>query len=218
MARRESQTAKSQRLNTILDRLAVAYPDARVGLDFTSPLELLIATILSAQCTDERVNIVTKSLFARYRQPVDYATAPIEELEEAVRSTGFYKNKARNIQQCCRQLIDQFGGQVPQTLEELVTLAGVGRKTANCVLSNCFDIPGLTVDTHVTRISNLLGLVTTQDAVKIEFAFMKILASDRWNEFDRLVITHGRRTCIARRPQCYGCPISDLCPSAQEKP
>jgi endonuclease-3 len=218
MARAESQSAKSRRLNNILDRLAVAYPDARVGLDFTSPLELLIATILSAQCTDERVNIVTKSLFARYRQPEDYAAAPIEELEEAVHSTGFYKNKARNIQQCCRQLIDQFGGEVPQTLDELVTLAGVGRKTANCVLSNCFDIPGLTVDTHVTRISNLLGLVSTQDAVKIEYALMKILASDRWNEFDRLVISHGRRTCIARRPQCSGCPIIDLCPSAQKKP
>lgn len=218
MARRESPSARSERLNIILDRLALAYPDARVGLDFTSPLELLIATILSAQCTDERVNIVTKSLFVRYRRPEDYATAPIEELEEAVRSTGFYKNKAKNIQQCCRQLMSQFGGEVPQTLEELVTLAGVGRKTANCVLSNCFDIPGLTVDTHVTRISNLLGLVATQDAVKIEFALMKILAPDRWNEFDRLVITHGRRTCIARRPKCSDCPISDLCPSSQEKP
>ena len=150
MARRESQSSKSLRLNAILDRLNVAYPDAKVGLDFTTPLELLIATLLSAQCTDERVNVVTKALFKKYQCAEDYESAPIEELEEYVRSTGFYKNKARNIQLCCRQLIETFKGEVPRTLDELVTLAGVGRKTANCVLSNCFDIPGLTVDTHVS--------------------------------------------------------------------
>ncbi len=218
MARRESKAAKSQRLNVILDRLAVAYPDARVGLDFSSPLELLVATILSAQCTDERVNMVTPALFARFKTASDYADAPVDELEEYVRSTGFYKNKARNIKECCRQLQERYGGQVPETLEELVTLAGVGRKTANCVLSNCFDVPGLTVDTHVTRISNLLGFVSTQDAVKIEFALMEILDSSRWNEFDRLIINHGRRTCIARRPRCSECVISHLCPSAQISP
>ncbi|MEY3385939.1 MAG: endonuclease [Bacteroidota bacterium] len=218
MARRESRAAKSQRLTMILDRLAQAYPDARVGLDFSTPLELLIATILSAQCTDERVNIVTKSLFKQFPTVHDYAAAPLEQLEEAVRSTGFYKNKARNIQLCCQRLITEFGGEVPRSLEELVTLAGVGRKTANCVLSNCFDIPGLTVDTHVTRISNLLELVSSHDAVKIEFALMKILQPERWNEFDRLIITHGRRTCIARRPQCGRCSIADLCPSAVQKP
>lgn len=218
MARRESKAAKSQRLNVILDRLAVAYPDARVGLDFSSPLELLVATILSAQCTDERVNMVTPALFARFKTASDYADAPVDELEEYVRSTGFYKNKARNIKECCRQLQERYGGQVPEILEELVTLAGVGRKTANCVLSNCFDVPGLTVDTHVTRISNLLGFVSTQDAVKIEFALMEILDSSRWNEFDRLIINHGRRTCIARRPRCSECVISHLCPSAQISP
>lgn len=218
MARRESKAAKSQRLNVILDRLAVAYPDARVGLDFSSPLELLVATILSAQCTDERVNMVTPALFARFKTASDYADAPVDELEEYVRSTGFYKNKARNIKECCRQLQERYGGQVPETLDELVTLAGVGRKTANCVLSNCFDVPGLTVDTHVTRISNLLGFVSTQDAVKIEFALMEILDSSRWNEFDRLIINHGRRTCIARRPRCSECVISHLCPSAQISP
>lgn len=218
MARRESKANKTKRLNEILDRLAVAYPDARVGLDFTNPLELLVATILSAQCTDERVNMVTPPLFARYKTAVDYAQAPVEQLEEDVRSTGFYKNKARNIKECCRQLHERFNGQVPETLDELVTLPGVGRKTANCVLSNCFDIPGLTVDTHVTRISNLLGFVSTQDAVKIEFALMEILDSSRWNEFDRLIINHGRRTCIARRPRCADCVISDLCPSAQISP
>lgn len=215
MARRETKVQMTHRLSLILDRLAEHYPDAKVGLDFTSPLELLVATILSAQCTDERVNIVTKSLFAKYRTVHDYATAPIEELEESVRSTGFYKNKARNIQLCCQQLEQQFNGEVPQTLDALVTLAGVGRKTANCVLSNCFNVPGLTVDTHVTRLCNLLGLVSTKDAVKIEFALMKILVPERWNAFDALIITHGRRTCIARRPRCGECVIRDLCPSAQ---
>lgn len=218
MARRESKAAKTKRLNDILDRLAVAYPDAKVGLDFTNPLELLVATILSAQCTDERVNMVTPPMFDRYRTAEDYALASVEQLEEDVRSTGFYKNKARNIKECCRQIQERFAGKVPETLDELVTLPGVGRKTANCVLSNCFDIPGLTVDTHVTRISNLLAFVSTQDAVKIEFSLMEILDSSRWNEFDRLIINHGRRTCIARRPRCSDCVISDLCPSAQVSP
>lgn len=215
MARRETRVQMASRLSLILDRLAEYYPDAKVGLDFTSPLELLIATILSAQCTDERVNIVTKSLFAKYRTVHDYATASIEELENDVKSTGFYKNKARNIRRCCQQLEQEFNGVVPQSLDALVTLAGVGRKTANCVLSNCFDVPGITVDTHVTRLSNLLGFVSAKDAVKIEFALMKILAPERWNEFDKLIITHGRRTCIARRPKCSECVIRDLCPSAQ---
>lgn len=218
MARRESKAAKSLRLNTILDRLAVAYPDARVGLDFTSPLELLIATILSAQCTDERVNKVTPALFARFKDATDYASAPLEELEEYVRTTGFYKNKAKNIRDCCRQLLDRYSGEVPRTLEDLVTLSGVGRKTANCVLSNCFDVPGLTVDTHVTRITNLLGFVDTNDAVKIEFALMDILNPERWNQFDTLIINHGRRTCVARRPRCTDCTIIDLCPSQKKSP
>lgn len=218
MARRESKQAKSIRLNTILDRLAIAYPDARVGLDFTSPLELLIATILSAQCTDERVNKVTPPLFAQFKNVRDYAEASLDELEEYVRTTGFYKNKAKNIRECCRQLLDRFSGEVPRTLEELVTLPGVGRKTANCVLSNCFDIPGLTVDTHVTRITNLLGFVDTQDAVKIEFALMEILNPVRWNQFDTLIINHGRRTCVARKPRCIDCTIIDLCPSKKKTP
>ncbi len=218
MARRESTSAKSIRLNSILDRLAAAYPDAKVGLDFCSPLELLIATILSAQCTDERVNKVTPALFARFKNAKDYAEASLEELEEYVRTTGFYKNKAKNIRDCCRQLLERFSGEVPRTLDELVTLAGVGRKTANCVLSNCFDIPGLTVDTHVTRISNLLGFADTQDAVKIEFALMEILKPERWNQFDNLIINHGRRTCVARNPRCVDCAIVDLCPSKKKTP
>lgn len=215
MARRESRAVRRDRLAVILDRLAAAYPDARVGLDFTTPFELLIATILSAQCTDERVNIVTKSLFAKYRSPDDYLRVPLEELEQDIHSTGFYRNKAKNIQACCKRLIEVFQGEVPVTLEALITLPGVGRKTANCVLSNCFDIPGITVDTHVTRIMNLLGMVNTTDAVAIEFELMKIVDTERWNAMNHLIITHGRRTCIARRPQCGTCPIADLCPSAQ---
>lgn len=215
MARRESRAVRRERLATILDRLAAAYPDARVGLDFTTPFELLIATILSAQCTDERVNVVTKSLFAKYHGPEDYLLVPLEELEQDIHSTGFYRNKAKNIRACCERLIAEYHSQVPMTLDELVTLAGVGRKTANCVLSNCFDIPGITVDTHVTRIMNLLGMVTTTDAVAIEFELMKLVDRERWNAMNHLIISHGRRTCIARRPQCPMCPVADLCPSAQ---
>ncbi len=211
---RESLANQRLRLAVIIHRLVAAYPDAKVGLDYTTPLELLIATILSAQCTDERVNIVTKTLFAKYKTPEDYLRVPAEELEADIRPTGFYRNKAKNIRACCDQLITRFGGHVPETLDELVTLAGVGRKTANCVLSNCFNIPGVTVDTHVTRITNLLGFVKTTDAVKIEDALMKLMDEDLWNVFNHAIITHGRRTCIARRPQCNSCAINDLCPSA----
>lgn len=210
----ESVKARRRRLATIIDRLADAYPDARVGLDFTTPFELLVATILSAQCTDERVNIVTKALFKKYRNPQDYLDVAQEELEGDIRSTGFFRNKARNVQGCSRVLLENFAGVVPSTLEELITLPGVGRKTANCVLSNCFAIPGITVDTHVTRISNLLRLVDSVDAVKIEFALMELMPPELWNRFDLLVITHGRRTCIARRPRCSECVVADLCPSA----
>lgn len=216
--RRESAKTRRVRLAIIIDRLDAAYPDARVGLDFKTPFELLIATILSAQCTDDRVNIVTKSLFKKYRKPQDYLDVPQEELEIDIRSTGFFRNKARNVQGCSRILLERFAGVVPKTLEELTTLPGVGRKTANCVLSNCFSIPGITVDTHVKRISNLLGLVDTDDAVKIEFALMDLMPSEQWNRFDHVVITHGRRTCIARRPRCFECAVADLCPSAHVPP
>ncbi|MBK6760933.1 MAG: endonuclease III [Ignavibacteria bacterium] len=214
MAKRESKAAKTARINEILDRLEVVYHDAKVGLDFTTPFELLIATILSAQCTDDRVNIVTKDLFQKYRSPQDFLLVPVEELEQDIHSTGFYKNKAKSIRGCCQRLIEHFNSTVPSTLEELITLAGVGRKTANCVLSNCYNIPGITVDTHVTRIMNLLGMVDTSDAVKIEYALMELVPQERWNTMNHAIITHGRRTCIARRPQCGTCPVSDLCPSA----
>ena len=200
-------------LREIMARLRKAYPDAKVGLNWTTPLDLLIATILSAQCTDERVNIVTASLFTKYRTPQDYLDVEVEELENDIRSTGFFRNKAKNIRACCSALIERFHGSVPSTLDDLVSLPGVGRKTANCVLSNCYNIAGITVDTHVIRITNLLGLVHSKDAVKIEFALMDLLDKSDWNDFNHLIITHGRRTCIARRPQCHLCPISDLCPS-----
>lgn len=214
MAKRESKAAKTARMKEILDRLEVAYHDAKVGLDYTTPFELLIATILSAQCTDDRVNIVTKDLFQKYRSPQDFLLVPVEELEQDIRSTGFYKNKAKSIRGCCQRLIEHFNSTVPSTLEDLITLPGVGRKTANCVLSNCYNIPGITVDTHVTRIMNLLGMVDTSDAVKIEYALMEIVPRERWNTMNHAIITHGRRTCIARRPQCGVCPVKDLCPSA----
>ena len=214
MAKRESQTNRKARLVKILDELVSAYPDARVGLDFTTTFELLVATILSAQCTDERVNIVTKTLFKKYHTPQDFLDVPAEELEMDIHSTGFYRNKAKNIRGCCTKLIAEFNNQVPQSLEELITLPGVGRKTANCVLSNCFGIPGITVDTHVTRIMNLLGIVGTDDAVKIEFALMDLVPKERWNAMNHLIITHGRRICIARRPQCGVCPVNSCCPSA----
>ncbi len=214
MAKRESKSALRKRLSEMIGILERAYPDARVGLDFTNSFELLVATILSAQCTDERVNVVTKTLFAKYRTPQDYLSVPQEELEQDIHSTGFYRNKAKNIRACCERLIEVFAGSVPTTLDELVTLPGVGRKTANCVLSNCFNIPGITVDTHVTRIMNLWGAVSSTDAVKIEFALMDLVPRDRWNTLNHLVITHGRRICVARRPKCDSCPVSDLCPSA----
>lgn len=214
MAKRESRAARRTRLASIIDILGKTYPDAKAGLDFTNALELLVATIMSAQCTDERVNIVTKSLFKKYRTPEDYLLVPAEDLEEDIRSTGFYKNKAKNIRGCCAKLIDDFDGEVPATLEELVSLPGVGRKTANCVLSNYYDIPGITVDTHVIRISNLLKLVDDTDPVRIEFALMDLMEPELWNSFNHRIITHGRRTCIARRPRCSECTITALCPSA----
>lgn len=214
MPRKESLRATSARLELILHKLGERYPNARIGLDSESPFELLIATILSAQCTDVRVNEVTKSLFAKYRKPSDYYSVPVEELERDIRSTGFYKNKARNIQKCCRQIDEDFGGEVPRAIEELTKLAGVGRKTANCVRSHYFHEPAITVDTHVTRISNLLGLVDLTDPVKIEYALMKLMPEDRWNSFDLLIITHGRNICVARKPHCNECPIRELCPSA----
>ena len=179
---------------------------------------MLIATILSAQCNDARVNIVTRELFQKYRQPSDYLAVEQEELEADIRSTGFYKNKAKNIRECCRGIIERFGGEVPQTMEELITLAGVGRKTANVLLGNWFGKnDGITVDTHVTRIMNLLGFVKTTNAERIEKELMPLVPQHLWAEFTHLIISHGREVCIARRPQCSQCSLSPYCPSSLAK-
>jgi endonuclease III len=204
-----AQRAHARRVFRALTRL---YPDARCALDHRSPLELLIATILSAQCTDARVNLVTPALFARYRNAKAYATADVRELESYIQSTGFYRAKAKNIQACCRRLVDEYGGEVPDALEELVKLPGVGRKTANVVLGDCFGVPGITVDTHVGRLSRRLGLTTHTDPAKVEQDIMKLLPAKDWVMFNHRMITHGRRVCFARKPDCPNCALAKLCP------
>ncbi|MBE2188325.1 MAG: endonuclease III [Desulfobulbaceae bacterium] len=210
-----SLSAKKERIADVISILSQKYPDVKIQLDHENPFELLIATILSAQCTDARVNIVTKDLFAKYKIPTDYLIVEVAELEQDIFSTGFYKAKAKNIRGACRMIIDDFGGEVPQTMENLLKLPGVGRKTANVILGHCFDTPGIVVDTHVIRISNKLALVSTTDAVKIENELMKLIPKELWVIFTHYFINHGRNTCIARRPKCSICEINHLCPSAQ---
>jgi endonuclease-3 len=213
---RESLKSKIARAGQIIATLKDEFPDAKCSLNHQSPLQLLIATILSAQCTDERVNIVTKDLFQRYRSAADFADAPIEEIEEMVRSTGFYRNKAKSLKACCETLMAEHDGVVPDTMEALTPLAGVGRKTANVVLGNAFGKEeGVVVDTHVRRISNLLRLTRQSDPVKIEQDLVKIVPRTDWTLFAHLLIRHGRRTCIARRPDCGTCRIAESCPSVQ---
>ena len=210
---RENQAAKTTRVKKIMAGLRAAYPDAHCELNFSNPLELLVATILSAQCTDKRVNIVTAELFKKYRSAADFANAPLAELEQAVRTTGFYRSKAKNIKACCAALVEKFGGEVPRTMEELHALAGVGRKTANVVLGNAFDINvGVVVDTHVARLSNRLGLAKGTDAVKLEQELMKLVPREQWTLFSHWLIWHGRRRCAARSPDCLNCEIKKLCP------
>ncbi|MGQ9821433.1 MAG: endonuclease III [Thermogutta sp.] len=197
----------------ILSSLAAEYPDATCSLNFQSPLELLIATILSAQCTDERVNQVTKSLFQKYRTARDYASVPLSELESDIQSTGFYRNKAKSIRACCERLDREFGGKVPPDMDALVELPGVGRKTANVVLGTAFGIPsGIVVDTHVARISRRLGFTDQNDPVKIEQDLMAIIPQSGWIAFSHRVIQHGRRYCKAKKPNCRDCPLADPCP------
>ena len=197
----------------ITKALRAEYPVAECALVHDSPLELLIATILSAQCTDERVNIVTKELFRKYRSAADFAQAPIADLEKAVQSTGFFRNKAKNIKACCQQLVDRYDGQVPQDMEALVELPGIGRKTANVVLGTAFGIAsGVVVDTHVTRLSQRLGLTENTDAVKIEQDLIAQLPRKEWIEFSHRLIHHGRRVCVARRPRCSKCVLAKWCP------
>ncbi len=210
---RETAEAKASRTREIIAELRKTYPDAHCELNFSTPLELLIATILSAQCTDKRVNLVTAELFRKYRSARDYAEAPLSELEEMIKTTGFYRNKAKNIQSCCRALVEKHGGNVPQTMEELYALDGVGRKTANVVLGNAFNLNvGIVVDTHVTRLSNRLGLTKHLDAVKIEQDLIKLVPQELWTLFSHLLIWHGRRRCTARKPDCASCEVRELCP------
>ena len=203
--------SNQKRVKEIIKVLSKEIPDSKIALNFSNPFELLIATILSAQCTDVKVNQVTADLFKKYRSVKDYAEVNLTELEEDIRSTGFYRNKATSIQKCCRELVARFGGKVPRTLEELVTLPGVGRKTANVILGNAFGIPGIVVDTHVHRVSQRIGLTQNEDPVKIEFDLMEIVPQEEWTHFSNLLIWHGRKTCIARKPLCQTCPIRKLC-------
>ncbi len=196
----------------ILGLLAKAYPDARCELNFSSPLELLVATILSAQCTDARVNLVTPRLFAKYRTAKDYADADPTAFEQEIRTTGFFRSKARNIIAGCQKLVRDFGGRVPRTLEELITLPGVGRKTANIILYNAYGVPGFAVDTHVARVTNRLGLVDTEDPDRIEAQMGPLMPPEAWGQATHLFIFHGRRTCQAKQPRCPQCGVHSLCP------
>ncbi len=199
------------RVRKIIKILSKEIPDATIALKFSNPLELLIATILSAQCTDVKVNQVTPDLFKKYRAAKDYAESNLAKLEEEIRPTGFYRNKAKSIQKCCQELVKRFGGEVPKTLEDLVTLPGVGRKTANVILGNAFGIPGIAVDTHVRRVSQRIGLTKNDDPVKIEFDLMEIVPKEEWTHFSSLLIWHGRKTCVARKPLCGICPLLKEC-------
>ena len=204
-----------ERIRPIIKRLGVAYPEARCSLDYKNPLELLVATILSAQCTDVRVNIVTKQLFKKYNSAKDYAVADPAVFEEEIKSTGFFRNKTKSVLGMANALLERHGGKVPDTMEDLVKLPGVGRKTANVVLGNAFGKnEGVVVDTHVARLSALLKLTRQKDPVKIEQDLMKVVPRSEWTMFPHLMIHHGRAVCIANRPKCAECVISDLCPSS----
>jgi len=201
--------ARARRITRLL---AQAYPDAHCALHHEDPLQLLIATILSAQCTDTRVNMVTPALFARYPDAAAFAAADPGELEAMIHSTGFFRNKARNIVACCRELVAQHGGQVPATMEALVPLPGIGRKTANVILGNAFDVPGIPVDTHVTRLSLRMGLTEETDPVKIERDLSRLIPKKEWTMFAHRMIFHGRQVCFARKPLCDQCTLKTACP------
>lgn len=212
---RESATARRQRVGLLMERLRSTYPEAHCELNFSNPLELLVATILSAQCTDRQVNIVTGPLFLKYRTARDYAEADPEVLASDIRRIGLFRNKARNLRSCCRILVDRHGGKVPTSMEELVALDGVGRKTANVVLGNAFGIEaGIVVDTHVARLSQRLRLSAHTQPDKIEEDLVRWVPQSEWTLFSHWLIWHGRRRCGARSPDCAGCEIRDLCPSA----
>ena len=206
-----------QRVEKIIELLEKQYPAAKTALNYSNPLEILVATMLSAQTTDERVNTVTKNLFKKYRTPEDYANADIKDLEQDIRSTGFYHNKAKNLQNCCKLLVEKFHSQVPKTMDELIELPGVARKTANIVLYNAYGTTaGIAVDTHVRRLSQRLGIAEHDDPVKIEQDLMQITPKTKWMELTDLLIFHGRQVCIARKPKCEICVLNKICPCAFE--
>lgn len=209
---RETAAERRRRARRIVRRLAAAYPDARCALDYRNPFELLVATILSAQCTDKKVNEVTPELFARYPDPAALAAAASLELERRIHATGFYRQKARALQASARDLVERFGGRVPGTMEELLTLHGVARKTANVVLGNAFGVPGLTVDTHMKRVNGRLGLTDHEDPEKIERDLMELVPREEWTAYSHRVIHHGRVCCLARAPRCDACPLAADCP------
>ncbi len=202
---------KKELIKELRKRLDIAYPDVKCTLEYTNPLEMLIATQLSAQCTDARVNVVTKSLFKRYKTCEDYAKAELAEIEGIIRPLGFYKNKARNIIACTRRLLEEYGGEVPDTMEDLLTLAGTGRKTANLVLGDVFGKPAVVVDTHCIRLTNRIGLVKTKDPLKIEQSLRRILSDNYSLRFCHQMVNHGRARCNARKPDCENCEIKDVC-------
>jgi endonuclease-3 len=211
---KETFAAKNKRMRAIFLRLRKAYPDIRCALYFGTPWELLVATVLSAQCTDKLVNRVTPALFKKYPNLRAFAAAFPGTVEKMIRSTGFYRNKAKNILGAAKTVLEKFGGKVPARMEDLITIPGVGRKTANVILGNAFGIPGIPVDTHMIRINRLLKATRHSDPVKIEFDLMKLVPEKDWTLYSHLIIHHGRVRCFARRPDCWHCEIQDLCPSA----
>lgn len=208
-----------KRLQFIVKKLDTLYPRPQTALHFRNPFQLLVAVILSAQCTDARVNMVTPALFARFSTPEDFASAPVAEIEKLIHSTGFFRNKAKNIKACSVELIQRHNGKVPKTMEELYALPGIGRKTANVVLGEAFGIvEGIVVDTHVARLSRRLGVTNEKDAVKIESELMALLPKKQWRRFSHALILHGRNVCIARKPLCRRCTVRSVCPSAEVSP
>lgn len=204
---------EKERAKKIITVLKKEYTSAKIALEFENPFQLLIATILSAQCTDARVNMVSKGLFAKFKTANDFISVSQEEIEKEIFSTGFYKQKAKSIQSCCKALVENFNGDVPKDFEALTNLAGVGRKTASVVLGNAFGIPAVAVDTHVKRLSNLLGFIKSDDAEKIEFKIKELLPEKDWTASGYLLMTHGRNVCVARKPKCAECKLAELCPS-----
>ena len=209
---RENLTEKTKRILKIIEIFKIVYKDADCTLDYMSPLELLIATQLAAQCTDARVNMVTPALFKRYPTVYDFADANPDELSSLIHSTGFYRNKTKNIIACCKKLISDFGGEVPSTMDELLSLPGVGRKTANLVLGDCFGIPGIVVDTHAGRLARRMGFTKNTDPYKVELDLVKIVPPEEQANFCHCLVFHGREFCDARKPRCLDCPISEICP------